>query len=205
MPDLKFSCPKCQQPVLLDESHHGIQVACPTCGNTVGTPPAPANSPDDARMMATREEADGLFFEVREIANADERAAFLEAACRHSSELRDQVHRLLADEQQAESLFATTNREGGEAAKTLVSQSAATEGIGTQIGRYRLLEKIGEGGFGSVWMAEQTEPVTRKVALKIIKEGMDMPVEVESWDKGVRAAEGDSLDLLSPDKPHQTR
>jgi eukaryotic-like serine/threonine-protein kinase len=41
------------------------------------------------------------------------------------------------------------------------------------IGRYKLLEKIGEGGFGEVWMAEQREPVKRRVALKIIKLGMD--------------------------------
>ncbi|MCH7870616.1 MAG: protein kinase, partial [Planctomycetes bacterium] len=47
------------------------------------------------------------------------------------------------------------------------------EGSGTRIGRYKLLRRIGEGGFGSVWMAEQTEPVLRKVALKIIKLGMD--------------------------------
>src|SRR5437899_5950860 len=42
-----------------------------------------------------------------------------------------------------------------------------------RIGRYKLLEKIGEGGFGDVWMAEQEEPVRRQVALKIIKAGMD--------------------------------
>ena len=45
--------------------------------------------------------------------------------------------------------------------------------IGTTIGRYKLLQQIGEGGFGVVFMAEQTEPVQRKVALKIIKAGMD--------------------------------
>src|SRR5262245_52538510 len=49
----------------------------------------------------------------------------------------------------------------------------AMEGIGTRIGRYKLLEQIGEGGFGVVYMAEQQEPVQRKVALKIIKAGMD--------------------------------
>ena len=48
-----------------------------------------------------------------------------------------------------------------------------SEGPGTVVGRYKLLEKIGEGGFGAVYMAEQAEPVRRKVALKIIKLGMD--------------------------------
>jgi hypothetical protein len=47
------------------------------------------------------------------------------------------------------------------------------QGLGTVIGRYKLLEKVGEGGFGTVYVAEQREPVKRRVALKIIKLGMD--------------------------------
>ena len=50
---------------------------------------------------------------------------------------------------------------------------APTERAGECIGRYKLLEKIGEGGFGEVWMADQKEPVKRRVALKIVKLGMD--------------------------------
>ena len=50
---------------------------------------------------------------------------------------------------------------------------ASEEGPGTVIGRYKLLEKVGEGGFGVVYVAEQREPVKRRVALKIIKLGMD--------------------------------
>jgi len=50
---------------------------------------------------------------------------------------------------------------------------ATVEGPGTRIGRYKLLQKIGEGGMGVVYMAEQEEPVRRRVALKIIKLGMD--------------------------------
>jgi serine/threonine protein kinase/tetratricopeptide (TPR) repeat protein len=56
---------------------------------------------------------------------------------------------------------------------TVTGQSSTTEHIGALIGRYKLLEQIGEGGFGSVWAAEQREPVKRRVALKIIKLGMD--------------------------------
>ncbi len=61
-----------------------------------------------------------------------------------------------------------------EAQSTLVvPQVTLSEGAGNLIDRYKLLEQIGEGGFGSVWMAEQTEPVRRRVALKVIKLGMD--------------------------------
>ncbi len=54
-----------------------------------------------------------------------------------------------------------------------VDSSVTVDGPGEQIGRYKILQLIGEGGFGSVYMAEQEEPVRRKVALKIIKLGMD--------------------------------
>src|SRR5207247_2897119 len=65
---------------------------------------------------------------------------------------------------------------GGDAAaqpQTLNLAIQVEEKPGTLIGRYKLLEKIGEGGFGVVYVAEQREPVKRKVALKIIKLGMD--------------------------------
>ena len=56
---------------------------------------------------------------------------------------------------------------------TLKAEAAPDEGLGQTLGRYKLLEKIGEGGFGVVYVAEQKEPVKRRVALKIIKLGMD--------------------------------
>src|SRR5690348_8512536 len=55
----------------------------------------------------------------------------------------------------------------------VINVAPANERIGSVIGRYKLLERIGEGGFGTVFMAEQQYPVRRKVALKIIKPGMD--------------------------------
>ncbi len=67
-----------------------------------------------------------------------------------------------------------------------------TEQLGSQIGRYRLLEPIGEGGFGTVWMAEQLEPVRRKVALKIIKLGMDTKEVVARFE-----AERQALALMN--------
>src|SRR6185369_6847295 len=56
------------------------------------------------------------------------------------------------------------------------------EGSDQLLGRYKLLEKLGEGGFGAVWLAEQKEPVRRKVALKIIKLGMDTKAVVARFE-----------------------
>ena len=61
----------------------------------------------------------------------------------------------------------------GEQTIPMPTPEFGVEHVGAMIGRYKLLEKIGEGGFGVVYMAEQVEPVQRKVALKIIKAGMD--------------------------------
>ena len=69
-----------------------------------------------------------------------------------------------------QALAVQTGEEPSEAAPP--SPHVVTEGPGTIIGRYKLLEKIGEGGFGVVYMAEQEEPVRRRVALKIIKLGI---------------------------------
>ncbi len=94
----------------------------------------------------------------------DERAAFLIGACGGDQELRRQVETLLSVADETEGFLPD--------APTLAT-APVSEGPGTKIGRYKLLQKIGEGGMGVVYMAEQTEPVTRKVALKIIKLGMD--------------------------------
>jgi serine/threonine protein kinase len=96
---------------------------------------------------------------------AQERTAFLERACGGDAELR----------RQADSLFAAHDQAGQflQPTVTLSLPNAPVEKPGDRIGRYKLLEQIGEGGFGVVWMAEQEEPVRRRVAFKIIKLGMD--------------------------------
>ena len=98
-----------------------------------------------------------------------ERAAFLEDACGDDPLLRDSVEELLRAHDQAGSFLNTPVVD----LDATVESSSATETPGTKIGRYKILQLIGEGGFGSVYMAEQEEPVRRKVALKIIKLGMD--------------------------------
>ena len=94
-----------------------------------------------------------------------EREQYLTEACQGEPELRQQVESLLqAYEQAGEFLDKTVN---------LTASNFVAERVGTMIGRYKLLQQIGEGGCGVVYMAEQQEPVRRRVALKVIKLGMD--------------------------------
>jgi eukaryotic-like serine/threonine-protein kinase len=111
------------------------------------------------------ESEDTIFLKGREIADPDERAAYLMQACGNDADLRQRVEAMLRDAAAADKFFGP---EG-----TVVTGTSVIEGPGTVIGRYKLLQKIGEGGMGVVYMAEQREPVIRKVALKIIKLGMD--------------------------------
>ena len=90
---------------------------------------------------------------------ADERAAFLDSACPDAA-LRRRLDAML-DRVEDRSLAPPA------------AAQAETEGPGATIDRYKLLERIGEGGFGIVFMAEQQQPVTRRVALKVIKAGME--------------------------------
>jgi len=101
---------------------------------------------------------------------AAERAAFLDKVCRDNPSLRATLDRLLsAHFGEAGFLPMPQGRSMPPSAVPPVSSPPEFP----MIGRYKLLEKIGEGGFGEVWMADQREPVKRRVALKIIKLGMD--------------------------------
>ena len=93
---------------------------------------------------------------------AGERGAFLERACGDDAALRTRLDALLAQLDH-----------GGSLAPPAFETEPASEGPGTSIDRYKILQTIGEGGFGVVYMAEQEEPVRRRVALKVIKLGMD--------------------------------
>src|SRR5262245_17466602 len=101
--------------------------------------------------------------------DADRRAAFLDEACGTDADLRQRMDNLLKHHDQAGVFF---EKPAGEILAT-AQMPAATELPGTVIGPYKLLEQIGEGGMGTVWMAQQQEPVKRVVALKLIKPGMD--------------------------------
>ena len=114
-------------------------------------------------MSKSSDKLEALFQAAVALETEAQRAEYLSRAC-PDPDLRREVESLLACHQNPDSIFA---------AKTIRIEPTASEGAGTLIGRYKLLEQIGEGGFGVVWMAEQEEPVRRRVALKIIKLGMD--------------------------------
>src|SRR5206468_977933 len=102
-------------------------------------------------------------------ADPAERAAFLDRACGREPGLRGHLEALLAAEGQLGSFLARP----AAAPTDVFTPPPLSEGPGTRIGPYKLLQQIGEGGMGVVYMAEQEAPVRRKVALKIIKPGMD--------------------------------
>jgi serine/threonine protein kinase/Flp pilus assembly protein TadD len=110
-----------------------------------------------------------LFIAARGMPDSSERAAFLAEACGGDANLRHQVETLLGEQ---DALGSFLEEPAIEPADTAI-WPATVEQISTLIGPYKLVEQIGEGGFGVVYMAEQQQPVRRKVALKVIKPGMD--------------------------------
>ena len=116
---------------------------------------------DHARVRA-------LFDEAFELPR-EERDAFLERKCGLDVNLLSRLRAMLSSAESSDFLGAPT----GGAVPNVSPANAGSEEPGTKIGVYTLIESIGEGGFGSVWRAEQHEPVRRHVALKILKLGMD--------------------------------
>ncbi len=120
-----------------------------------------------------------LFEGALKCRTAAERAAYLDQACAAQPELRRNLEALLQAHDQSGEFLETAVF---AARPTIKLDLAPEESSGTVIGRYKLLQKIGEGGMGVVYMAEQTEPVVRKVALKIIKLGMDTKAVVARFE-----------------------
>jgi serine/threonine protein kinase len=104
---------------------------------------------------------------------ASERAAWLDRECGDDKALRARLDALLAAHEKPETLLATQAESARPTIKLAFAEEPADEAVGQTLGRYKLLERVGEGGCGVVYVAEQTEPVRRRVALKVIKLGMD--------------------------------
>ena len=133
-----------------------------------------------------------IFVEAIQLDDATAREAFLRQACGGDAALRRSIEELLADQENDESCILD------QPIGSLPSGSRHTLPIATQIGPYKLREKIGEGGMGVVYLAEQTRPVKRKVALKVIKWEMASPSVVTRFE-----AERQALALM--DHPNIAR
>jgi len=144
-------------------------------------------------MITWDPRANDLFLQALELCSPDERQEYLDKACAGDTALRAEVESLLRANAHAGS-FLESPAPPLHLALT-VDEQPIRETPGTVIGPYKLLEQIGEGGFGVVFMAEQQEPVRRKVALKVLKPGMDTRQVVARFE-----AERQALALM--DHPH---
>jgi serine/threonine protein kinase/tetratricopeptide (TPR) repeat protein len=120
-------------------------------------------------MIGSRPDNEAIFHAAREIPDPERRREYVREACGGDEARFAQVEALLAAAEGPDSLL-----DRPAAANPVVTiDQPATERLGAVIGPYKLIEPIGEGGMGTVWMAQQTEPVKRAVAVKLIKSGMD--------------------------------
>jgi len=111
-----------------------------------------------------------IFLEALAKKSASERAIYVDNACKEDAELRRRVERLLNPHPKADQFFEPP----ALMANAPTAAHSPTMSLNEIVaGRYKLLEKIGEGGMGEVWVANQLEPIKRRVALKLIKPGMD--------------------------------
>jgi len=121
------------------------------------------------RMNDTPDRDISVFTEALQLP-ASERTTYLERVCGPDLDLRSRVEALLRAYERSGDFL---NEPAAKVPLEVAQELSVGEGPGDRIGRYKLLQQIGEGGCGVVFMAEQEEPVRRKVALKIIKPGMD--------------------------------
>jgi WD40 repeat protein/serine/threonine protein kinase len=124
-------------------------------------------------MAAWNPNANAVFLSAIEIGAPEDRQRFLDDACGGDADLRGQVDSLLEASGRAGGFLESPPPDLGVGATLGEPALPRREGPGSVIGRYKLLQQIGEGGMGVVFLAGQTHPVRRQVALKVIKAGMD--------------------------------
>jgi serine/threonine protein kinase len=150
-------------------------------------------------MNADPNPAKAIFLEAVERHTPDQWPAFLDRACAGCPALRCQVEALLGAHREVGTAQHRKLAEGAEPSPVAtIDLPQATEAPDAVIGPYKLVEQIGEGGMGAVWMAQQTEPVRRLVAVKLIKAGMDSKQVIARFD-----AERQALALM--DHPNIAR
>ena len=128
---------------------------------------------DDQNSMKPASSEKAVFAQALERDSPEDRAAYLHGACEEDKALCRRVEDLLRAAEKAGDFLETPPAGLSEDIDSNTSASELREMTGDRIGRFKLLERIGEGGCGVVYMAEQQEPVRRRVALKVIKPGMD--------------------------------
>ena len=144
-------------------------------------------------MSAARPNKDEIFNTAAELPDDEQRQAYLAEVCEGDADLRREIEELLEQDRAAGSFL-----ESPPTGLDVTVSSPILAKPGTQIGPYQLLERIGHGGMGVVYLAEQTQPVRRRVALKIIKPGMDTQQVIRRFE-----AERQALALM--DHPNIAR
>jgi eukaryotic-like serine/threonine-protein kinase len=135
----------------------------------------------EACITASKPDNEVIFHAARDIPDPDRRREYVREACGEDEARIAHIEALLAAADGTDTLL---DRPAPDITLPTTCQPAS-ESPGTVIGPYKLIEQIGEGGMGSVWMAQQTEPVKRLVAVKLIKAGMDSrPVIAPSRPSG---------------------
>src|SRR5437016_3611888 len=123
--------------------------------------------------MPASHEREQAIFTLAVAKPAAERAAFLDRECAADLALRQRLEALMAAHERPDPVLDAQTDEANPTVKVDPPGDPVDAAVGVTIGRYKLLERVGEGGCGVVYVAEQTEPVRRRVALKVIKLGMD--------------------------------
>ena len=184
----------CREPPGSPRRYHGHAAIFLAAGG--GPPshiPLTGSAKACASMTSQPRNLSTIFGQAIEIESPGQRSAFLDEACGGNVALRAEVESLLGALSQAGDFLAPA-----VAADAHSAVGAVLEGPGSVIGPYKLLEQIGEGGMGVVYMAQQQAPIRREVALKIIKPGMDTRQVIARFD-----AERQALALM--DHPNIAR